>query len=97
MTTPPISPFEAFAESSQQRTDKTADKGAASEASEQMFLKLLVAQLKNQDPMQPADGTQFVAQLAQFSELEQVIAIRKNTDAIVNPAQDAQTTSKTGD
>jgi flagellar basal-body rod modification protein FlgD len=35
-------------------------------ASEQTFLKLLVAQLKNQDPLQPQDATQFVAQLAQF-------------------------------
>jgi len=42
---------------------------------EQMFLKLLVAQLQNQDPMNPADGTQFVAQLAQFSSLEQLISL----------------------
>ena len=35
------------------------------------FLKLLVSQLQNQDPMSPADGTQFVAQLAQFQQLEQ--------------------------
>jgi len=36
------------------------------------FLQLLVTQLKNQDPLQPMDNTQFVAQLAQFSSLEQV-------------------------
>jgi flagellar basal-body rod modification protein FlgD len=41
-----------------------------------MFLELLVAQIKNQDPLSPADPTQFTSQLAQFSELEQVIAIR---------------------
>ncbi|MBI1911756.1 MAG: hypothetical protein HYS21_07105 [Deltaproteobacteria bacterium] len=34
------------------------------------FLKLLVAQLENQDPLEPTDNTQFVAQLAQFSSLE---------------------------
>lgn len=44
-------------------------------ASKDMFLRLFVAQLKNQNPMSPADGTQFVAQLAQFSELEQVVNI----------------------
>ena len=49
-------------------------------ANEQTFLKLLVAQLKNQNPESPADGTQFVAQLAQFSELEQVIGIRADLD-----------------
>jgi flagellar basal-body rod modification protein FlgD len=36
------------------------------------FLKLLVTQLKYQDPMNPADSTQFVSQLAQFSALEQM-------------------------
>src|SRR5579864_3269908 len=42
-------------------------------ANEQTFLQLLVTQLKNQDPTNPVDGTQFVTQLAQFSELEQMI------------------------
>jgi flagellar basal-body rod modification protein FlgD len=40
-------------------------------ASENTFLKLFVAQLKNQDPTSPADPTQFVTQLAQFTTLEQ--------------------------
>jgi flagellar basal-body rod modification protein FlgD len=36
-----------------------------------MFLQLLVAQLQNQDPTNPADSTQFVTQLAQFQTMEQ--------------------------
>jgi flagellar basal-body rod modification protein FlgD len=35
------------------------------------FLKLLMAQLQNQDPLQPTDGTEFVTQLAQFSQVQQ--------------------------
>jgi flagellar basal-body rod modification protein FlgD len=38
------------------------------------FLKLLMAQLQNQDPLQPTDGTQFVTQLAQFSQVEQAVS-----------------------
>lgn len=63
--------------------------------SEEMFLQLLVAQLQNQDPMNPADSTQFVSQLAQFSELEQVMAIRTNTDTLVTDAS-AAASSTTG-
>ena len=47
-----------------------------------MFLKLLVAQVKNQDPLNPADGTQFLAQLAQFSSLEQMIDMNKQLESI---------------
>jgi len=37
------------------------------------FLKLLVAQLRNQDPLKPMEGTEFVTQLSQFSVVEQAI------------------------
>jgi flagellar basal-body rod modification protein FlgD len=40
---------------------------------ENMFLQLLVAQLENQDPTNPADSTQFVTQLAQFQTMEQTM------------------------
>lgn len=45
------------------------------------FLKLLVAQLKNQDPLNPMDGKDMAAQLAQFSTVEQLISINKSMDA----------------
>ena len=37
------------------------------------FLKLLTAQIENQDPLEPADGTEYAAQLAQFSSVEQSV------------------------
>ena len=49
---------------------------------ESTFLELLVAQLKYQDPLQPQDGTAFVTQLAQFSDLEQQIGTHQDLDAI---------------
>lgn len=69
---------------------------------EQMFLQLLVAQMKNQDPTNPSDPTQFVTQLAQFSQLEQVIAIRGDiekaagTSQATNPAPSTGTSQATG-
>ena len=44
------------------------------------FLKLLVGQLQHQDPMQPSDDTQFIGQMAQFSQLEQETNTAKSTD-----------------
>ncbi|WP_305043276.1 flagellar hook assembly protein FlgD [Geoalkalibacter sp.] len=42
------------------------------------FLRLLVTQLQNQDPLNPQDPTEFTAQLAQFSSLEQLFAVNDN-------------------
>ncbi|MDQ8171219.1 MAG: flagellar hook capping FlgD N-terminal domain-containing protein [Gemmatimonadota bacterium] len=45
------------------------------------FLKMLVAQLKNQDPLNPMDGKDMAAQLAQFSTVEQLITMNKSLEA----------------
>jgi flagellar basal-body rod modification protein FlgD len=46
------------------------------------FLTLLIAQLKNQDPLNPMEGQEFAAQLAQFSSLEQLFTVNENLDGI---------------
>lgn len=45
-------------------------------ANREAFLQMLVAQIQNQDPLNPTDGVEFLSQLAQFSELEQMLGIR---------------------
>ena len=80
-------------------TGSSASSGAASSSSssgtmrapsEEMFQQLLVAQLQNQDPLNPTDSTQFVTQLAQFSELEQVIGIRGDIENAASSTPTAQ-------
>jgi len=67
-----------------------------------MFLQLLVAQLQNQDPTDPADSTQFVTQLAQFQTMEQsmnqgadISAIRQDLDQIAASLGSGTTTTPT--
>jgi flagellar basal-body rod modification protein FlgD len=50
------------------------------------FLKLLVAQLQNQDPTSPVKNEDFVAQLATFSSLEKLISIDQNIKKLTGSA-----------
>lgn len=76
-------------------SSSSSSASSLSAPSEEMFLQLLVAQLQNQDPLNPTDSTQFVSQLAQFSELEQVIAIRGDIESYAAKSQAADTSSGT--
>ncbi len=53
--------------------------------SKEVFLQLLVSQIKNQDPLNPMDSMNFVTQLAQFSQLEAVLGMRSDLQAVLNP------------
>ncbi len=57
--------------------------GASGVMGKDDFLKLLVAQLQHQDPLNPADPTEFTAQLSQFSSLEQLFAVNDNLEKMV--------------
>ena len=57
----------------------------------QTFLLLLVTQMKNQDPLNPQDPTQFVSQFAEFSSLEQLLQIRKSVEALAATTPEPQT------
>jgi flagellar basal-body rod modification protein FlgD len=90
----------AASSSGSQTTSSTATSGST-DVTKNMFLQLLVAQLKNQDPLNPADGTQFMTQLAQFQQLEQsmnsgqdITAIRQDLDALVATSNGGGSTPK---
>jgi len=60
------------------------------------FLRLLVAQLQNQDPLNPADPTQFTAQLAQFSSLEQMFNMNETLEGLGSLSGDMERLSALG-
>jgi flagellar basal-body rod modification protein FlgD len=64
------------------------DKGA--------FLKLLLTQLTNQDPLKPTDDTQFISQLAQFSSLEQMQNMNTNLSNYIDTQSFTQATGLIG-
>ena len=60
------------------------------------FLKLLVTQLEYQDPLDPMDNTQFVAQLAQFSSLEQMQNLNTSFEKMISTQGLAQLSGLVG-
>ena len=72
-------------------TGDTSSSLGAPTVTENMFLQLLVAQIQNQDPLNPADSVQYLTQLAQFQQVEQglnmtnqLTAMRQDLDQLVS-------------
>ena len=89
MTVPAIAPTGANGAS---RTD-TKSKNTVDYES---FLKLLVAEMKNQDPTKPMESTDFVAQLATFSQVEQSVQSNSKLDQILQSTALSQAGSLIG-
>src|ERR1035438_4095108 len=97
---PAISQYVPAAASS--ASTSTTPPSSTTDVTKDEFLQLLVAQIQNQDPLNPADGTQFLTQLAQFQTLEQSMnmgtdlsAIRSDLDQLVGNTAATGTTSTT--
>lgn len=74
-----------------------ARKAKEDEVGQNDFLEMLVAQLENQDPLNPQDSAAFASQLAQFSMVEQMIAVRAGIDQLVaNSGVDGASSSADG-
>ena len=64
--------------------------GAKAAVDYQTFLKLLVAEMKNQDPTNPMDSTQYVAQLATFSQVEQTVQVNSKLTSLLQSSAVSQ-------
>jgi len=86
--TDPTDPVEGPAEPSKPRSSTPLSDSMGKDD----FMKLLVAQLKNQDPLNPMDGKDMAAQLAQFSSVEQMMQLNTTVSA-QSEAQDKMVTA----
>lgn len=89
----------AATSSSASVTTKTAEKKANDQLDQADFLRLLTTQMQNQDPTNPLDGQQFMAQMAQFSTLNAIIEMKTSIDSLVktlgsSPGTTTATTAK---
>jgi flagellar basal-body rod modification protein FlgD len=78
-----INPTTAATASAAARSTEQAESAGALAADFQTFLTLLTTQMKNQDPLKPMESTEFVAQLATFSGVEQQVRANDRLDAII--------------
>ena len=62
----------------------------------QSFLKLLIAQMKNQDPTSPMESTEYVAQIASFSQVEQSVQINQKLDQMLQASSLSQAAALIG-
>ncbi len=70
----------AASSSSISKAVDAASKESGGSLDKDAFLQLLVTQMKYQDPLEPTDNTEYVSQLATFSELENMQNLVSNTD-----------------
>lgn len=73
--------------------------GQSASGMNDMFMKLLVAQIQNQDPLNPTDGTEYVGQLAQLSQvqsMERVASLMQNSSIMMDNLQTLTTANLVG-
>ena len=91
-----VQPMVATGASAPTSSATASSASSPDDVTENDFLQLLVAQIQYQDPSNPTDSTTFVTQLAQFSQLEQTIAIRGDIENGTYEAPQIPSTATTG-
>lgn len=82
--------------SSTTSTSSTSSSSSGLSANYDTFLKLLCAQLTNQNPLDPTDATQFTSQLVQYSNLEQQIKTNDKLDTVLSSLSSSTFSSSVG-
>lgn len=65
-------------------SNQPKDRGPSPELGKDEFIKILMTQLQNQDPLNPMEDKDFIAQMATFSQLEQTMNMASSLDALVH-------------
>lgn len=65
----------------------SASRTVSNELGQDAFLRLLIAQLANQDPLNPMEDREFIAQMAQFTALEQMTSLNRTMENMANMNQ----------
>ena len=80
---------------SESTTDTTKTKGQTTQLDQNQFLKLMIAQMKNQDPTKPMDPSTFMSQLAQFSQVTGIEQMNKSVSGLNDSLLSSQVLSGT--
>lgn len=78
------------------RQKPVGDRGAEEELGKSAFLELMIAQISNQDPLEPAKNEAFIAQLAQFSSVEGIQNLNESMDGLVTSMRSSMTMDAAG-
>lgn len=81
VSTPPVGVSKSA--NSAQEGESLFGKPAGGSMGKDEFVKLLVAQMSNQDPLNPMDGKELAVQLAQFSSIEQLLNVNSKLDELI--------------